>query len=78
MATQTALLGVDYTGYDIQIDTTDIDKYALQLCKFAPDTTQPVPTPKQTDIATGLFNYVVANLQGVTNIAINKMEQTAY
>lgn len=34
MSTQTALLGTDYSGYDITIDTTDIDAYVAQICAF--------------------------------------------
>jgi len=34
MATQTALLGTDFTGYTIVIDTTDIDSYNSSNCVF--------------------------------------------
>jgi len=79
MATQTALLGTDYTGYNISVDTTDIDRYVAEICSFPPDTSSgaQVSSPSISDLIEYGANYVLYNIEGVANIAINEIVSIA-
>jgi hypothetical protein len=67
MSMQKTIYGDDYSGYNIEIDYTDIDFYTKQICAFEPDTHTPSgsviqPTPSVGDLITYGANFVVANI----------------
>jgi len=78
MATQNALLGTDYSGFNITIDTSDLDTYTHLICEFAqPTSSSNQPAPTIGNLIEFGANYVLGQIEGVANIAIAGIVDTA-